>query len=153
MIVWGGDRTGWTNVGAAYDPATDTWEVVNRTGAPSPRGRHSAVWTGSEMIIWGGQTQSGAMLSDGAAYDPRTAKWRPISACAAKSEHSAIWTGSEMVVWGGNRNTGHRYEVATNSWRQLEVLNSPAAVSGHSAVWTGSEMIVWFAGRGTRYQP
>jgi hypothetical protein len=152
MIFWGG------SAGAAYDPATDTWEVVNPIGAPSPRLGHSGVWTGSEMIIWGGRSQTNAPVSDGSIYDPRTARWRPMSACAAKSGHTAIWTGNEMIVWGGERNTGHRYNVATDSWRQLEVANSPAAVSGHSTVWTGSEMVIWGGGtsgssEGARYQP
>src|SRR5947199_6173741 len=32
----------------------DTWTATSTTNAPSPRAFHSAVWTGTEMIIWGG---------------------------------------------------------------------------------------------------
>lgn len=32
----------------------DTWTATTSTGAPAPRGFHSAVWTGAEMIVWGG---------------------------------------------------------------------------------------------------
>jgi hypothetical protein len=39
--------------GARYDPKTDTWSSLSITDAPTPRAEHSAVWTGSEMIVWG----------------------------------------------------------------------------------------------------
>ena len=32
----------------------DTWTPTNLTGAPDARVSHTAVWTGSEMIVWGG---------------------------------------------------------------------------------------------------
>src|SRR5438552_1863612 len=32
----------------------DTWTATSTTGAPVARERHTAVWTGSEMIVWGG---------------------------------------------------------------------------------------------------
>jgi hypothetical protein len=32
----------------------DTWTPTNLTGAPDGRVLHTAVWTGSEMIVWGG---------------------------------------------------------------------------------------------------
>ena len=31
----------------------DTWTPTNLTGAPDARDSHTAVWTGSEMIVWG----------------------------------------------------------------------------------------------------
>jgi hypothetical protein len=32
----------------------DTWAATSTTNAPSPRFLHTGVWTGSEMIVWGG---------------------------------------------------------------------------------------------------
>ena len=32
----------------------DTWTPTNLTGVPDGRVGHTAVWTGSEMIVWGG---------------------------------------------------------------------------------------------------
>ena len=34
----------------------DTWTATSTTNAPETRSGHTAVWTGSEMIIWGGWT-------------------------------------------------------------------------------------------------
>lgn len=58
MLIWGGrsdmDNDVYINTGSAYDPATNTWSPLSTTDAPSVRGYHSAVWTGSKMLIWGG---------------------------------------------------------------------------------------------------
>ena len=40
-----------------------------QAGAPSPRHAHSAVWTGTEMIVWGGYDGTDA-LADGGRYVP-----------------------------------------------------------------------------------
>jgi N-acetylneuraminic acid mutarotase len=44
--------------GGIYDPATDQWEALPTAMAASNRGNHTAVWTGSQMIIWGGSPHS-----------------------------------------------------------------------------------------------
>ena len=55
MIVWGGYYSGSVlNGGGRYNPVADSWTAVTTTGAPAARYRHTAVWTGSEMIVWGG---------------------------------------------------------------------------------------------------
>jgi len=58
MLVWGGYRDGVhpTTVGGRYNPATNTWLPMSiRPDAPYPVPIfHTAVWTGTEMIVWGG---------------------------------------------------------------------------------------------------
>lgn len=77
MIIWGGDTIGVNrNDGAAYDPVTNTWTAVSTAGAPSPRSRHTAVWTGSNMIVWGGLP---GPTNAGAVYDPATDAWTPTA--------------------------------------------------------------------------
>jgi len=131
------------------------WTATSITNAPTARASHTAVWTGTEMIIWGGTDRSGNPLNTGSRYNPTTDSWTAISttnAPAARSNHSAVWTGTEMIVWGGdagspgivNRvNTGGRYDPRTDSWTAISTTNAPAGRSFHQAVWTGSEMIVW----------
>jgi hypothetical protein len=36
----------------------DTWTATNTSNAPAAREVHTAVWTGSEMIIWGGSSDA-----------------------------------------------------------------------------------------------
>src|SRR5439155_660415 len=61
MIVWGGFCCGGSvvvNTGGRYNPSTDNWTATSTTNAPSARWRHTAVWIGSEMIVWGGVATS-----------------------------------------------------------------------------------------------
>ena len=59
MIVWGGTNinTGgeYLNDGLRYNPGTNSWIATSVTNAPTARYGHTAVWTGSEMIVWGGR--------------------------------------------------------------------------------------------------
>ena len=38
--------------GGRYDPMTHGWIATSTTNAPDARNDHTAVWTGSEMIVW-----------------------------------------------------------------------------------------------------
>jgi len=129
----------------------DTWTVTS--GPPDARASHTSVWTGSEMIVWGG-AGFGTYFSTGAKYDPSTDTWTATSttnAPTARAYHTSVWTGSEMIVWGGYSSngtshyfsTGRRYNPATDSWTATSITSVPAARELHTAVWTGSEMIVW----------
>jgi hypothetical protein len=126
----------------------NTWTVTSTTNAPVARASHTAVWTGSEMIVWGGY--NGASINTGGRYDPSTDTWAAISTSNAptpRGGNTAVWTGGEMIVWGGDDgqslNTGGRYNPATDSWTATNTTNAPLGRIFHTAVWTGSEMIVW----------
>jgi hypothetical protein len=54
--------------GFGYDPAGNGWQKF-AAGPLSRRNYHTAVWTGQEMLVWGG-TAGDAVLADGAAYRP-----------------------------------------------------------------------------------
>lgn len=156
LLVWGGQEySGSGNelstIGLRYSPSTDLWSSISGKGAPSPRLLHSAIWTGSEMIVWGGTTslQSSAPLGDGGRYDPKTDTWKPISATAApsaRSQHGAVWTGKEMIVWGGQGSgyaaDGARYDPATDTWSPVATAGQPDPRGGPGLVWSGKEMIV-----------
>ena len=154
MVVWGGWDGGFNyfNNGAAYDPVANSWSAIATPPSFLGRRNHTAIWTGTKMIVWGGLNGS-SYLNDGAAYDPGANSWSVVAtppSFAGRANHTAVWTGSEMIVWGGNTglgvttNTGAAYNPATNSWRLIAA--PPASFLGrsnHTAVWTGSEMIVW----------
>jgi N-acetylneuraminic acid mutarotase len=130
----------------------DTWSAVQSTGAPVTRLAHTAVWTGTEMIVWGGYNETLEHQSGG-RYNPATDSWTATSTGtnvpAARDAHTAVWTGSKMVVWGGNDgnvvplDTGGRYDPTTNTWLATKTTGAPTARTYHTAVWSGSRMIVW----------
>ncbi len=169
MIVWGGfapfsDPGGYLNTGGKYDPSTDSWMATSTTNAPTGRDFPTAVWTGTEMIVWGGHSIDNGdhYFNTGGRYNPSTDSWTATSltnAPTARELHTAVWTGSEMIVWGGffydgsnhYLNTGGKYNPETNSWTTISATNAPTGREGHAAVWTGSQMIIWGGAGDTGY--
>ncbi|MBI3287102.1 MAG: hypothetical protein HYZ68_03550 [Chloroflexi bacterium] len=159
MIIWGGvDNPGkedpFSAEGAAYNPSTQRWRVI----AEAPllaRWGHSAVWTGEEMIVWGGSLDR-LGKAGGAAYDPIADTWRMIADSGLRWErrsHTAVWTGKEMIIWGARPSdakeepVGLAYDPPSDTWRPIP--EAPIADrAGHTAIWTGEEMIIWGGGRG-----
>ncbi|MEZ0311398.1 MAG: Ig-like domain-containing protein [Myxococcota bacterium] len=136
-------------------PAAREWTQSSASGAPSARNGHSATWTGSRMVVFGGSSGT-TYLGTGGRYDPAGAgTWQATSTLDAPSgrrEHTAVWDGTYVLIFGGANNgtpigDGARYDPATDIWTSMSATNAPAARFGHVAVWTGSEMIVW-GGRG-----
>lgn len=144
--------------GAALDVGSGTWRLL----PPAPlaaRYAHVAVWTGREMIVWGGvvnpsgRVTGGASPNDGAAYDPASGTWRriapsplpPPSPTSLGAGQAAVWTGREMLVWGrvadtGSDPAGAAYDPSTDSWRELPPLPGIGNVAP-TLVWTGTEVI------------
>src|SRR5205085_769248 len=98
------------------------------------------VWTGSEMVVWGGiGAGEDDFFNTGGKYNPDTDTWTSTATTNApegRYSTSAVWTGSEMIVWGGYAgsfnnamatNTGGRYNPNTDSWTATATSNAPSA--------------------------
>ena len=186
MIVWGGAGPGFRfnepgpletkNDGGRYNPTRDQWTSIETNGAPVARAGHTAVWTGNEMMVWGGTTnpspfaQASFHVNSGARYDPQLNAWTSMAsggAPTARIQHSAVWTGDEMIVWGGfgvattnaltqpkYLNTGARYFPNLNAWIATTTNGTPQSIPDQTAVWTGKELIVWGSALSrARYNP
>lgn len=107
---------------------------------------HVSVWTGSELVVWGGEP-----AADGAAYNPSTASWRRIRPAPfpASTGAASAWTGFELLVWGGDTGgpravvtaNGGAYDIGADVWRRL----SPAPLTARrplAAAWTGERFVV-----------
>ncbi|MDR7254902.1 hypothetical protein J2X46_003900 [Nocardioides sp. BE266] len=120
-------------------PATGGWE---RASAPplSPRSDPFVTWTGEEVLVVGGTTGTicgpnadcvepdpGAFVADGAAWDPATDTWRPITPAPA-----AVWSGwgfgsvdaavldGVVVLYDRQQDVWLSYDVAADRWTVLE---------------------------------
>jgi hypothetical protein len=152
------DRVG----GQAYDPESRRWREIAVGPIPMQEGS-VAVWTGSELIVWGGGEPHDPGARIGAAYDPATDSWRAIAkAPVALNLASGMWTGREMLVFGSlldSRNVaatrtavGAAYDPAADSWR--EIAPSRLSPQATSAVWLGGRMVAWdYAARSQEYDP
>jgi hypothetical protein len=128
----------------------------------APRDGPSGVWTGSEMIIWGGTILESegpdgvvfAHVSDGAAFDPTGQRWRSIAPAPIQPRTMpyAAWTGTEMLVWGGYGGDrwhplldGGRYDPVADAWREIPPAPLPDSARGAvaRATWDGRRIIAW----------
>ncbi len=118
----------------------------------SGRAGHTAIWTGREMVIWGGASDFEAdPFNDGAAFDPAARTWRKVPAAplSPRLDAQAFWTGREMIVFGGAAAAdgailadGAAWDPATNRWRALPA--SPLGVrDGAVVAWAGDRLVVW----------
>jgi len=175
LIVWAGlagssvNNSSYSNTGARWTAATDSWLSITTLDAPSERQDAPAVWTGSLMMVWGGNRLS-TRYNTGGTYDPISNTWfaTPMTNVPdARYNHTMVWTGTEAIVWGGKNssslsvNTGGRYVPGNSSWTATNTTGAPAGRVLHTAVWSGNEMIVWGGGisalnlynTGGRYNP
>lgn len=125
------------------------WIPMSAQGAPSPRKFHSAVWTGAQLLVWGGSRRE--VFGDGAAFDPATDTWMAIpsvGAPSAREKHQAVWTGGEMLIHGGETVNGTTasafgFDPVKQRWRSLAASTGGLARSEGSAFWTGAELLVY----------
>jgi len=101
MIIWGGhgdfDVLGYYfNTGGRYDPSTDSWTSTSIVNAPDGRYRHTAVWTGSEMIVWGGILYSNSSTGTGGRYCAPI----PPAQLGNISTRAFVQTGDNVMIGG-----------------------------------------------------
>jgi hypothetical protein len=129
------------------------------------RSEQTAVFTGHEVIVWGGRSDSVSgvatpasphvppdALADGAAYDVARNHWGVLPPAPVGARYGAVaaWTGSEMLVVGGMRDgtgpsggieflrDGAAYDPVHRRWRRMaEAPGCPAF-----GAWTGKVLVV-----------
>lgn len=121
----------------------------------SRRQDDAAVWTGNEMIVYGGWLPNGQQipgLNTAASYAPHQDKWKALpSGPEARIKHQGVWTGSKVMFWGGkssdfggNYSAGVViYDPSSETWSTVSAVGEPSVRTHHSVVWDGTEMIVW----------
>lgn len=182
MIIFGGCNslvtgTCWLSTGGIYDPAADTWTALSTTSAPTARFRHTATFTGTNMVVLGGYATGFSYTRTGAKYAVADGTWSSVSTVDSPTngvwDHTAVWTGTAILQWGGAiglnaalDNNGGIYDLSANTWTAMSATDAPVNRADHTSVWTGSEMVVWggwykdlttgewtYHATGARYEP
>lgn len=146
------------NLVSAPDPCR--YEVVYRpdetgVGCDSPfepRAGHVGVWTGEEVLIYGGVTGSVSVppLTTGLGFDPGEGSWRSLKpspeGVSSWPTRRAVWTGTEMIIAGrtpyedGEELLLMQYSPSDDEWRVAPFPEGRRAIG--AMVWTGAEVIV-----------
>jgi N-acetylneuraminic acid mutarotase len=139
-----------------YDPATDRWQVLRRGHGGL------AVWTGHELLAWGGGC-CGDAFDDGVAFDPATGSWRTIARSPLAPSQAPIgaWDGHELLLlvsdtdpngkaWPKRLARAAAYNPQTDTWRRI--ARPPMLHPGARAVSTGRELVL-FGGYATERRP
>lgn len=83
--------------------AQGTWRHMANSPL-SPRVNPAGLWTGSELLVFGGSTVDERPLLDGAAYTSKTDSWRklapfPFEGAGLWRDGLPVWTGSEALFF------------------------------------------------------
>lgn len=142
LIIWGGHEGGTgrrpssrLQDGAAYDSDTDTWRQIatpTLSGGPG----YASVWTGSEMIVIGGNDGHLSFAENGlyeaGVYNPSTDTWRNLEMPVELVVVDALWTGEEAIVYGIEGYLGPllgtAYDPQSDQWRELPAAPVDPAV-------------------------
>lgn len=117
------------------------WQTLP-PGPLSPRTDQATVWTGSQMIVWGG-TAIAQDHATGAVYSPEADPGRPWQSMPPApldggAGPATAWTGREAFVFTG---ATALYSLEQDRWRSLA---DPPVSPSHplAAAWTGREVIL-----------
>lgn len=118
-------------------------------GPLTGRSGHDLLWTGEEMIVWGG---TGPLRMDGAAFDPDTGDWRMLPSVPLDDDQPtrAVWAEDRMMVVSAEATVA--YHPGDENWTRLGEGLEPPAEPGQLA-WTGDEVMVWDDGGVRAFRP
>lgn len=132
---------------------TQPWRDMEYLSAPDGRIFHSAIWSGEQLLVWGGIVGglSPAYTNSGSSYNPSTNQWASMSGTSDITErfgHCAVWTGNRMFIWGGEnagglRDDGFLYNPSTNSWIAVSTTDAPSARLWHSCKVYADKVYLW----------
>ncbi len=172
ILVYGiaGSYSAPVMIGYKYHVPTSTWSKINVTNIPSARVYATAVSTGSQLIVWGGQDIANNYLLNGGIYNPVADSWttianpNPLLGVNGRVAASAVWTGTQLFVWGGYRqqdgvsstthcenrnyiiytyyNDWFKYTPSTGVYNHI-IPNTLAPRGYHATAWTGTDMVIW----------
>lgn len=168
MFAWGGGSG--AGAAATYDPVSNTWTPAS--APPESRHEHYSLWTGAEVLFFGGFVNGTQPTNTNLAYKPSTNTWRVLSSTNAPSLAGAYggtmraWSGTHALIFtrqGGSAMRLFKYDPAQDSWSLAAATGTPAARLEALTTWTGDRLVIWgglgqdgvtsFPGNGAMYLP
>src|SRR4029077_18079824 len=134
------------NTGGRYNPGMDTWTATSIANVPVGRTYHTAIWSGSEMIVWGGYGGGVVFLNSGGKYCAQSSAPSPTptaTPCASAGTwaeqasypiavfgNAVASQGGNVYSFGGTVNNvaaanAYKYNPTTNVWTPIASLPEP----------------------------
>ena len=102
------------------------------------------MWSGTEMLVWGGSDQEVAPnVADGAAFDPNSNTWRmlpPAPELHPKAATRAVLANDQMIVVARDVTLSHH--LPSGEWSVLGEGRVPPQQPG-KLVWNGESVFMW----------
>ena len=140
--------------GHGHVVSIESWDVSRPTADgfyldPGPLGSRSEfhlIWTGREMIVWGGRSSGNyqeTFLTGGAAFDPVTSEWRvlPVPPLQGPDLTAVVWADDRMIMI--SRQATLAYDPDSDEWTRLGDGPPYVARSPGMTVWTGELVATW----------
>lgn len=158
-MFWGGSDPTPSSAGAIYNPATNSWTTM--TAPPAfviPVAAPAMVWTGTDVIIYGGRLPGTDVFSNQALrYNPVSNTWTQLATLNEPSPrfgHATVYGDGKFFLWGGFEkqqdnsyvkvNSGAYYDLTQNTWNEIPATSgSPDERANSKIAWTGYEMLIW----------
>lgn len=143
--------------------SSDRWASVPE--GPTARSNALGVWTGSEVLVVGGDPEPWCppnadcappdftQLTDGAAFDPLTSQWRPISeaptplghwsSTAIVGDHLYVLVQPTFTASGRSSASFLEYDIVHDEWI---VLPSPGGPDEWYRLVAGGEEVIAYVG-------
>jgi hypothetical protein len=139
-----------------YAAGDSEWTATSP--APRPELRAPAlIWTGREILAWGGEGDDQSPLAVGARYDPARDAWREMTTSGAPEALGGVaawrggWTGTVAVYWDGSRQSAGRFDPETGTWSPVSFAGE--ASFGQASVIEGGRVVSWTGAAITVYDP
>lgn len=163
IYIWGGCKRFDLNSecveshsdGARFNLASMQWFPLPRGGdAPSSRYGHDAFWTGTMLLIFGGENSQGT-VTGGAIFSPELNKWFPMAPQpnSGAALISKAWDRDRLIGWGRlNQTSTQMFEYFPPAgdhlafggfWNVRPIVNVRDASSAGTFVVTPGGILHW----------
>ena len=164
-LVWGANpyQEGASEVrsGFKYNPKSKSMVPMSLVNAPSLRIDANGFWTGSKLLVWGGQVPNTkqAPILDGGLYDSVQDQWESVPAIPEGFKFSPFivsdllssYHDQQLVVFSfqhisdDTKNAGAIYHLDTKSWTEIQMDGVPYFDTFTSAkvLWSGTQILIF----------
>ena len=158
-LFWSGNSLDGPAQGGMFDPTRDSWQRLTKGPTPGPCEGYASVWSGKELLVFGGYCGDGFASPPVVAIDPSSAIWRiprALDSLFGYLPNGGVWAGHRAFLMGqlslcpsrGSSCQDYRpmfvsYNPVTNALSEIGLKGAPVPASQLSKL----SPVAWYKGR------